>query len=94
MNPYLNASSHFMYPVTYSCQPTAVKEGVIKIGTFEMEAIYCPGHTTGSTVYRYKNLLFTALKLIYTTSIKTPALTIYQLSLSQLQQTMLMLVAH
>ena len=59
MNPYLNASSHFMYPVTYSCQPIAVKEGVIKIGTFEMEAIYCPGHTTGSTVYRYKNLLFT-----------------------------------
>ncbi|MDD7281384.1 MBL fold metallo-hydrolase [Floccifex sp.] len=55
----LNSSSLFMYPITSNAQPKAILEGKQRIGNFEVEAIYCPGHSVGSTVFIIGSLLIT-----------------------------------
>lgn len=39
--------------------PKPIKEGINEIAGFEIEAIYCPGHSIGSTVLRIEDCLFT-----------------------------------
>lgn len=38
---------------------TDLKEGKMQIGTFPLEIIHTPGHTKGSVIIRYRNVLFT-----------------------------------
>ncbi len=58
-NPTFNSSENFMMDVYSDVNPFALKEGMNKIGHFEVEAIFCPGHSIGSTVFKIQNHLFT-----------------------------------
>ena len=58
-NPDSNSSSSFMMDVYCDVTPKVLKEGNNRIGYFDAEAIYCPGHSIGSTVLKIKDNLFT-----------------------------------
>ena len=59
LNPDLNSSSAFYMDVTCSAKPKSLLEGKNEIAGFEVEAIYCPGHSIGSTVLKIEDCLFT-----------------------------------
>lgn len=54
----LNASADFMRDQICNATPTALQEGHMEIGPFDVEVTYCPGHTLGSTVFQIENSLF------------------------------------
>lgn len=58
-NPRLNASHSFMTSVTSKAHPVALKSGENKIGGFDVDAYFCPGHSVGSTVLKIGDNLFT-----------------------------------
>ncbi len=58
-NPEKNSSSAFFNKVSIQTKPLALKEGIQKIGNFELEAIFCPGHSIGSTVFKIGQCLIT-----------------------------------
>ena len=58
-NPDLNSSSDFGMHVVCDVKPEFIKEGINLIGTFDLEAIYCPGHSIGSTVFKIGQCLIT-----------------------------------
>ena len=58
-NPDLNSSSAFYMDVTCNAKPKPLVEGKNEIAGFEIEAIYCPGHSIGSTVLKIEDCLFT-----------------------------------
>lgn len=58
-DPDLNSSSAFYMDVTCDAHPKPIKEGINEIAGFEIEVIYCPGHSIGSTVLRIEDCLFT-----------------------------------
>lgn len=58
-DPNLNSSSSFHMDVISNALPKPLKEGQQKIGSFYVEAIFCPGHSIGSTVLKIEDCLFT-----------------------------------
>ena len=42
-----------------SCPTIHIKEGINKIGPFEFEVIYTPGHSEGSVIYVFDDCIFT-----------------------------------
>ncbi len=42
-----------------SCPTVPLKEGKMKIGPFEFEVIFTPGHTDGSLIYVFDDIIFT-----------------------------------
>lgn len=58
-NPDLNSSSAFYMDVTCDAKCKPLLEGKNEIAGFEIEAMYCPGHSIGSTVLKIKDCLFT-----------------------------------
>lgn len=58
MDTNLNVSKAFMQPLCVSCQKKALIEGKQKIGTFDFEIIYTPGHSIGSVVFLYEDIMF------------------------------------
>lgn len=42
-----------------SCPLTHLKEGQMKIGPFEFETVFTPGHTPGSVIFRFPKAIFT-----------------------------------
>lgn len=58
-DPDLNSSSAFYMDVTCNAKPKPLVEGKNEIADFEIEAIYCPGHSIGSTVLKIEDCLFT-----------------------------------
>lgn len=59
----INTASGFT--ATVSSKVHHFREGKMKIGTFEFEIIFAPGHTEGCTLIQYKNHLFTGDVLFY-----------------------------
>lgn len=59
LDPDLNSSSAFYMDVTCNANPKPLIEGKNEIAGFEVEAIYCPGHSIGSTVLKIEDCLFT-----------------------------------
>ena len=55
----LNGSSAFGGYLSSQARPEPVKDGMNRIGGFDVEAITLPGHTTGSTVYIIQGMAFT-----------------------------------
>lgn len=55
----LNSSSAFYMDVTCNANAKPLIEGKNEIAGFEVEAIYCPGHSIGSTVLKIEDCLFT-----------------------------------
>lgn len=53
----LNTANGFT--ATVASAVTYLQEGAMKIGNFEFECYFAPGHTEGSTLIQYKNHLFT-----------------------------------
>lgn len=47
------------YSPVISCPVIYLKEGMLKIGPFNFEVIFTPGHTEGSVCYKIDNYLFT-----------------------------------
>lgn len=58
-NPTYNSSDCFMMDVSSDVKPRKLKEGLNEIGHFKVEAIFCPGHSIGSTVFKILDQLFT-----------------------------------
>ena len=58
MDTNLNVSKAFMQPLSVSCQKKALIEGKQKIGNFDFEVIYTPGHSIGSVVFLYEDIMF------------------------------------
>lgn len=58
MDTNLNVSKAFMQPLSVSCQKKALIEGKQKIGSFDFEIIYTPGHSIGSVVFLYEDIMF------------------------------------
>ena len=58
-DPDLNSSSAFYMDVTCVAKCKPILEGKNTIAGFDMEAMYCPGHSVGSTVLKIKDCLFT-----------------------------------
>ncbi len=58
-DPDLNSSSAFYMDVTCNAKCKPIVEGMNKIAGFEVEAMYCPGHSIGSTVLKIEDCLFT-----------------------------------
>ena len=54
-----NSGSDFGFNIFISCPTTDVKEGLMKIGKFEIQTIYTPGHTEGSVIYVIEDAIFT-----------------------------------
>ncbi|WP_456074052.1 MBL fold metallo-hydrolase [Holdemanella biformis] len=59
LDPDLNSSSAFYMDVTCNANSKPLIEGKNEIAGFEVEAIYCPGHSIGSTVLKIEDCLFT-----------------------------------
>lgn len=59
LDPDLNSSSAFYMDVTCNANVKPLIEGKNEIAGFEVEAIYCPGHSIGSTVLKIEDCLFT-----------------------------------
>ena len=59
LDPNLNSSSAFYMDVTCNANAKPLIEGKNEIAGFEVEAIYCPGHSIGSTVLKIEDCLFT-----------------------------------
>lgn len=59
LDPDLNSSSAFYMDVTCNANAKPLIEGKNEIADFEVEAIYCPGHSIGSTVLKIEDCLFT-----------------------------------
>lgn len=59
LDPDLNSSSAFYMDVTCNANAKPLIEGKNEIVGFEVEAIYCPGHSIGSTVLKIEDCLFT-----------------------------------
>lgn len=59
LGPDLNSSSAFYMDVTCNANAKPLIEGKNEIVGFEVEAIYCPGHSIGSTVLKIEDCLFT-----------------------------------
>lgn len=59
LDPDLNSSSAFYMNVTCNANAKPLIEGKNEIAGFEVEAIYCPGHSIGSTVLKIEDCLFT-----------------------------------
>lgn len=59
LDPDLNSSSAFYMDVTCNANAKPLIEGKNEIASFEVEAIYCPGHSIGSTVLKIEDCLFT-----------------------------------
>ena len=55
----LHGSSAFGGYLSSQARPEPVKDGMNRIGGFDVEAITLPGHTTGSTVYIIQGMAFT-----------------------------------
>ncbi len=58
-NPTYNSSENFMMDVYTDIKPLPIAEGRNQIGHFEVEAVFCPGHSIGSTVFKIQDCLFT-----------------------------------
>ena len=58
-DPDLNSSSAFYMDVTCGAKCKPILEGKNTIAGFDIEAMYCPGHSIGSTVLIIKDCLFT-----------------------------------
>lgn len=58
-DPDLNSSSSFYMDVTCNATCKPLNEGMNHIGGFDVEAMYCPGHSIGSTVLKIEDCLFT-----------------------------------
>lgn len=58
-NPELNSSQAFYMDVTCHSPCRKLIEGKNDIGGFDIEALYCPGHSIGSTVLKIEDCLFT-----------------------------------
>lgn len=54
----LNVSKPFLQEMTCDCEKKALREGKQKIGSFEIEVLYTPGHSIGSVVYLYEDIMF------------------------------------
>ena len=59
LDPDLNSSSAFYMDVTCNANAKPLIEGKNEIAGFEVEAIYWPGHSIGSTVLKIEDCLFT-----------------------------------
>ncbi|WP_302317554.1 MBL fold metallo-hydrolase [Holdemanella biformis] len=59
LDPDLNSSSAFYMDVTCNANAKPLIEGKNEIAGFEVEAIYCSGHSIGSTVLKIEDCLFT-----------------------------------
>lgn len=59
LDPDLNSSSAFYMDVTCNANAKPLIECKNEIAGFEVEAIYCPGHSIGSTVLKIEDCLFT-----------------------------------
>lgn len=57
-DPNLNASQNFFRYTICNAKPIALKEGLNQIGHFNVEALFCPGHSIGSTVLIINNKMF------------------------------------
>ena len=53
-DPDLNSSSAFYMDVTCVAKCKPILEGKNTIAGFDIEAMYCPGHSIGSTVLKLK----------------------------------------
>ncbi len=58
-NPTYNSSENFMMDICIDKKALSLEEGMNQIGHFEVEAIFCPGHSIGSTVFKINDCLFT-----------------------------------
>lgn len=58
-DPELNSSQAFYMDVTIQSPCHKLVEGKNEIGDFEIDALYCPGHSIGSTVLKIEDCLFT-----------------------------------
>lgn len=58
-DPDLNSSSAFYMDVTCVAKCKPILEGKNTIAGFDIEAMYCPGHSIGSTVLKIEDCLFT-----------------------------------
>lgn len=58
-DPDLNSSSAFYMDVTCVAKCKSILEGKNTIAGFDIEAMYCPGHSIGSTVLKIEDCLFT-----------------------------------
>ncbi|MGM9946697.1 MBL fold metallo-hydrolase [Floccifex sp.] len=58
-NPKLNHSYYHTHQLILHSKPKAIVQGKQTIGNFEVNALFCPGHTIGSTVYQIGPLLIT-----------------------------------
>ena len=58
-DPDLNSSSAFYMDVTCGAKCKPILEGKNTIAGFDIEAMYCPGHSVGSTVLKIEDCLFT-----------------------------------
>ena len=58
-DPDLNSSSAFYMDVTCNATCKPILEGKNEIAGFDIEAMYCPGHSIGSTVLKIEDCLFT-----------------------------------
>ena len=58
-DPDLNSSSAFYMDVTCNAKCKPILEGKNTIAGFDIEAMYCPGHSVGSTVLKIEDCLFT-----------------------------------
>ena len=49
----------FGFTAYVSCPTVPLKEGKMKIGPFEFEVIFTPGHTEGSAIFVFEDCIFT-----------------------------------
>ena len=60
-NPTLNGSAYNGFSLIVHSDTTAVPEGKLRIGGYDIDVIHTPGHTGGSVIYYFghENVLFT-----------------------------------
>lgn len=58
-DPDLNGSNTFFMHVVSNVKPKTFNEGKMKIGSFDIEVFFFPGHSIGSTVFKIDDKLFT-----------------------------------